>query len=320
MPGWNDVLSNIASTGSAHDVVRRQCIRELHRYTQRNVVVYYSGWLEKQDLMRGGVTGFEVNDSDKNGFMAVVHKLDRNVGLDLILHTPGGDIAATESLVDYLRAMFDGDVRAIIPQLALSAGTMISLSCKEIVMGKHSSLGPIDPQVGGIPAHGIVEEFNRAAAEIAADPTKIPIWQPIIAKYSPALVGECEKAMTWGREMVQKWLVTGMFQPEPSGNLAVESTNVEESTARAKVVLDELADHALTLSHARHISASRALELGLKVSMLEDDQELQERVLTLHHACIQTLAATPAIKIIENQNGIAQIRAVQFGQIPPQIS
>ena len=42
--------------------------------------------------------------------------------------------------------MFGTDIRAIVPQLALSAGTMVALACKEIIMGKHSSLGPIDPQ------------------------------------------------------------------------------------------------------------------------------------------------------------------------------
>jgi ClpP class serine protease len=49
--------------------------------------------------------------------MTVIHNMDRSKGLDLLLHTPGGDIAATESIVDYLRSMFGTDIRAIIPQL-----------------------------------------------------------------------------------------------------------------------------------------------------------------------------------------------------------
>ncbi len=106
-----------------------------------------SGWLEKAHLVAQGLTGTEVNDSDKNGFMATIHQLDRTKGLDLVLHTPGGNVAATESLVDYLRAMFGSDIRAIVPQLAMSAGTMIALASKQIVMGQHSSLGPIDPSL-----------------------------------------------------------------------------------------------------------------------------------------------------------------------------
>ena len=123
-------------------------------------------------------------------------------GLDLILHTPGGETAATESIVHYLYSMFGTNIRAIVPQLSMSAGTMIACACKEIIMGKQSSLGPIDPQFGNLPAHGIIEEFRRAYNEIKSDPSKIPLWQPIIAKYHPTLIGECEKAigrMIWLR-------------------------------------------------------------------------------------------------------------------------
>src|SRR5439155_11818059 len=125
----------------------------LHEYTKgRNIIAYYSGWLQKPHL--GGEPGVDVgiNDADKNGFMACIHQMDRSKGLDLILHTPGGEMTATESLVDYLRAMFGTNIRALIPQLALSAGTMIACASKEIVMGKESSIGPIDPQLAGLPA------------------------------------------------------------------------------------------------------------------------------------------------------------------------
>ena len=171
MANWDEVNTEIIKAGSTHDVIRRNYIRELHELTQRNVILYYSGWLQKP-----GLPGTELNDADKSGFMNVIHKLDAKKGLDLVLHTPGGETAATESLVDYLRSIFGADIRAIIPQLAISAGTMIACSCKEIKMGKHSSLGPIDPQFQGIPAHGVVEEFERAHKEIKEDPTKAAVW------------------------------------------------------------------------------------------------------------------------------------------------
>jgi ClpP class serine protease len=103
--------------------------------------------------------------------------------------------------------VFGGNIRAIIPQMALSAGTMIACACKEIIMGKHSSLGPIDPQLRGLPAHGVVEEFLRAHTEIKSDPSKAAVWQPIIAKYNPTLIGECEKSIDWSNEMVKEWLL-----------------------------------------------------------------------------------------------------------------
>lgn len=110
MPSWHDILQELGQRGSTHDVVRREYLRRLHEHTGRNVIIYYSAWLQKP-----GLGGTEVNDADKNGFMTVIHKLDRSKGLDLILHTPGGETAATESLVDYLRAMFGTDMRAIVP-------------------------------------------------------------------------------------------------------------------------------------------------------------------------------------------------------------
>ena len=169
MPNWNQVLSEIEeSKKSGHfsiDIIRRKYLRELFNKTGRNVIAYYSGWLQKPD-----VRGVLINDDDKNALMAAIHGLERKSGLDLILHTPGGEVAATESLVDYLRTMFGANIRVIVPQIAMSAGTMIACACKEIVMGKPSNLGPIDPQFNGIPAHGVIEEFKRAKEEIKADP------------------------------------------------------------------------------------------------------------------------------------------------------
>ena len=294
MPDWKQILDELQAAGSTYDVVRRKYLANLHNLTGRNVIIYYSGWLQKRD-----VEGTEVNDADKNGFMNAIHKLDRDKGLDLLLHTPGGDTAATESLVDYLRSMFGVNIRAIVPQLAMSAGTMIACACKEIVMGKQSSLGPIDPQYRGLAAHGVIEEFEQARKEIKAETSNISLWQPIIAKYTPTLIGECQKIITWSNEMATEWLVTGMFKDE---------LNKKE---KADKVVKGLGDHALTKSHARHLSYDKCKEIGLNVTPLEDNDVLQDAVLSVHHACIHTLGGTPAFKLIENHNGAAFIQLVQ---------
>jgi ClpP class serine protease len=135
MPDWSQVLNKVSAAGSTYDVIRRGYMHELHEMTGRNVIVYYSGWLQKP-----GIKGVDINDEDKNGLMTVIHQLDRSHGLDSILHTPGGDTAATESIVHYLRAMFGTDIRAIVPQLAMSGGTMVACASREILMGKPSSL------------------------------------------------------------------------------------------------------------------------------------------------------------------------------------
>jgi hypothetical protein len=294
MPDWYEILQEIQTAGSTHDIIRRNYLKHLHDVTGRNVIIYYSGWLQKP-----GLPGTELNDADKNGFMNAIHKLDRTKGLDLILHTPGGETAATESLVDYLRSTFSTDIRAMVPQLALSAGTMIACACKEILMGKQSSLGPIDPLYMGIPAHGVVEEFERAFTEIKADNVKAAVWQPIIAKYQPTFIGECEKAIRWSTDMVREWLLSGMLQGK------------ENAITIADTIIKELGDHALTKSHARHLSFERCRQMGLNVVALEDDADLQDAVLSVHHACIHTLAATSAHKIIENHDGVAFIQTFQ---------
>jgi len=294
MPNWNQLLDETKAMGSPHDVLRRKYLKDLSNLTGRNVIIYYSGWLQKPNT-----PGLGINDEDKNGFMTTINKLDRSKGLDLILHTPGGDTAAVESLVDYLRKMFGNDIRAIIPQLAMSGGTMIACACRVILMGKQSSLGPIDPQFNGIPAHGVIEEFERARREIKEDPSKIPVWQPIIAKYSPTFVGECQKAIQWSEQLVREWLKTGMF---------IEDTNPDEKINR---VIVELGNHAITLSHARHLSAETCDSMGLNIEMLENNQSLQDAILSAHHSVMLTLSLTPACKIIENQDGTAFIKIMQ---------
>lgn len=302
MPNWHSLLNEINQTGSQFDIIRRKYIQKLYEITERNIICYYSGWLQKP-----GISEASVNDFDKNGLMTVINGLEKTKGLDLILHTPGGDTAATESLVDYLYKTFNENIRCFVPQLAMSAGTMIACSCKEIWMGNHSSLGPIDPQYGGIPAHALVEEFKRAVLDISVNPAMIPVWQPIIAKYRPTLIGECEKVITWSNKMVEEWLRRNMLKNDP---------NIEN---KISTIMSELADHSVNLAHNRHLSADKCISIGMNIKKLEDDQQLQEAILSVHHAYIHTLSSTAAIKIIENQNSIALIQQAQMMMLPQNI-
>ena len=224
--------------------------------------------------------------------MAAVHNLDRSKGLDLLLHTPGGDLAATESIVDYLHRMFGTNIRAIVPQLAMSAGTMMACSCYAIIMGKESNLGPIDPQFGGIPAHGVLKEFNEAIGAIKKDPGSISIWQVIVGKYHPTFIGECRHAIKWSSKMVQSWLERSMFAGDANPR------------TRATKAVKYLSDHDSTKNHARHITIEQA-ERILIIERLEDDDEMQDLVLTVHHAFMHTFGNSKAVKIVENHNGSA---------------
>lgn len=302
MPNWNAVLSEISRCprNDALDYIRRKYLKQLSKKTGRNIIAYYSGWLQKPRI-----AGVEINDSDKNGLMACIHGLDRDLGLDLLLHTPGGDIAATESIVHYLRQMFATDIRVIIPQLAMSAGTMIACASKEMVMGKQSNIGPIDPQYNGFPAHGVLAEFERALRETKEDPGSIPLWQVVISKYHPTFIGDCQHAVDLANSMVSEWLCTGMFKHE------------SDKKDKARRVTEKLNNHNDTKMHARHIHIEEAKQIGLNVKQIETDfdSRFQDLILTTHHAFMHTLANSPAIKIIENHKGNA---IVQFGNFPVQ--
>lgn len=292
MANWNQISENVRTRGSTFDIVRKEALAKLHRHTKRNAIIYYSGWLQKNspELQQP----LSINDMDMNGFMTAINGLDTSLGLDLILHTPGGEVAATEAIISYLQSKFE-NIRVIVPQLAMSGGTMIACSAHQIVMGKHSSLGPVDPQIGGVPAHGIVEEFQRAHDEIRTDPSKLAVWQFVLQKYPPNLVGECQKAIDWSGEIVEKNLRERMLNGKE---------NIDDLVARVK---EELCNHAVSLSHSRHLPAEKCREIGLEILNLEDDQKLQDLVLTVHHATMQTIFNTPAFKIIQNHKGQAFI-------------
>ncbi|MDR1026905.1 MAG: hypothetical protein LBL46_00630 [Rickettsiales bacterium] len=290
MPNWNAVgkeISDIAQSGhpAPFDYVREKYLEQLFRATDRNVISYYDAWLQKKGYQGG------IDDEDINAFMSVIHGLDRRKGLYLILHTPGGSIVAVESLIKYLMKMFDNDVVAIIPQISMSAGTMMACACKEIIMGKQSSLGPIDPQInGGFPCQGIVDEFNSACEAIEKRPATTPIWVEMVSKYQPSLIGECQKAIQLSENLCKYLLKNNMFAS------AADKDEISDS------IVNWLSSHNEAKTHGRHFDIDTCKRNGLKIRDLESDNKFQDIILTLHHAYIHTLANTFVGKIVENHN------------------
>lgn len=303
MPAWNELLNETKAAGSVHDVIRRRYMRRLFNYTKRNTILYYSGWLQKPQLLREPGVALGISDADKNGFMSVIHGLDRRKGLDLILHTPGGDMAATESLVDYLRSMFGNDIRAIVPQLAMSGGTIIALACNKILMGKESSIGPIDPQFGALAATGLLQEFETIRKDIQKDHANALLWEPVLRKINPGFITECQNAVKWSKDMAKRFLSENMFAGD------------REAAAKIDRVIEHLTEKTSTITHGRHIALAEAKTIfGDHIVELEEDDKLQDMVLTVHHACIITLQATSCYKMIENHadRAFMQLAQVQF--------
>jgi Serine dehydrogenase proteinase len=314
MATFGEVLREIQDTNyerqreGVSDPVRRKYLEALHRLTCRNVVVYYSAFLQRQGPEHFFST--QINDEDKHGFMATFAGLDFDRGLDLILHTPGGDVAATESIIDYLRNKFGRDIRTIIPQISMSGGTMISLAGRQIIMGSHSNLGPIDPQIGGRPAIAILAEFEKAREDIINNPNNALLWQPILQQYAPTLLSAAQQSIQWTREIGRKTLVEGLFKDQPDAG-----KNADE-------IVGFLLSHDLHKAHGRHLHRQELRAQGLEIVDLEDDDRLQDAVLSVHHACMITVGNHNVNKLIENHNGITHAKVVGMGmqmQMPLQI-
>lgn len=289
MPSWSEILKEVQQYSDPGKVLfekRKEYFSKIKNKTGRNVIAYYSGWLKKADAPQ-----VSISDLDKNAFMSAVYGMDKSLGLDLILHTPGGDLAATESIVDYLKSVFNKDIRAFIPQISMSAGTMIALSCKEIIMGKQSSLGPIDPQMGGIACQAVLDEFEKATKDIESNPATLGLWQTIIGKYHPTFLTACDNAIRWSAELAEKWL------NEVDPNIEVER------------VKDLFLNHKNSYSHSRHISKEECKSVGLNIVDLECDQELQDAVLSLHHCYTIYIDMSQTSKIVENHSGGAYVQS-----------
>jgi ClpP class serine protease len=292
MPHWGAILKEIqaekddAKGNSAAHKIRLKYLFNLNKLTGRNVICYYSGFLQ-----RPGIEGVAISDEDKHAFMDCVSGIDRRKGLDLLLHTPGGNIAATESIVDYLRGMFGDDIRAVIPQIAMSAGTLIACACKSLVMGKHSNIGPVDPQIYGFSAHAVVNEVMLAYQEIKQDPDKASVWHSILSRYSPGFVQLCQFGIENSRELTKKFLLDNMFKA---------TATEPETIAKVEKIAETLIDLSKNKSHDKHLLIDDCRRLELEVVELEGDKELQDAILSVHHCYMYILGNMNVVKAVEN--------------------
>lgn len=304
MPSWGEILQELQATipqpGAPPDFdgVRRKYLALLHELTSRPVILYSTDWLG------GGHPQSSINLEDMQAMMEVCKGLP-GPDLDLILHSPGGSAEAAASIVRYLRTRYK-HIRAFVPVAAMSAATMWALACDEIVMGKHSQLGPIDPQLvtpqGSIPARAILDQFDRAKRECSENPALLGAWLPILQQYGPALIEQCENAERLAKRLTTEWLVAYMFRDDA------------EAKQKADRVVEFFADHRTHQSHNLGISRAQALRRGVIVTTLERSQKLQDAVLSVHHAAIHTLNG-PAVKIVENHLGRGFFKIAQSFQL-----
>jgi hypothetical protein len=287
----------------------------MHGLTGRAVIVYATKWTMPNVGAVVPPDMLSITPNDIHGFMEALYGLtDRN--LDLIIHSPGGSAEAAEAIGLYLRSKFD-HIRVFVPHMAMSAATMLACAADQIVMGNHSFIGPIDPQLqlqtplGAriVAAQAITQQFEMAKTE-SADPAKIRAWLPMLSQYGPDLLATCLNASDLSKTLVTEWLTEYMFQGEQDG------------PQTAQGIASWLGDHSIFKTHGRPISRAVAEQHGLKILELESDQPLQDAVLSIYHAVAHSLAGTGAVKIIENHLGKAYLEMVQVQTmmvgVPPQ--
>lgn len=296
MASWNDLLQEVEAlpANKRSDWLAANLTKSLanlaHLRDDSNVLFYASAFLQKPQVPPPSI---QLTGEELNGFMSVVYGMDFSKPLTLMLHTPGGITNSAETVVAYLRQMFPA-VQAVIPTFAMSAGTMIALSADRLIMGKQSQLGPIDPQMPApgtgryVSARAIVDQFEVAKTEIIKNPAAAHAWAPVLQSLGPGLLQEARNALDYGEQMVSGWLETYMLAGD---------------AAAAKRAAKHFNDAATHKSHGRRIDRDEARSVGILVDDLEDDQELQEAVLTAYHVMTIAFEKGPATKVLTGHHG-----------------
>jgi ClpP class serine protease len=229
-------------TGRWYGMRRTQAIRAIEQAHATRVITM----IHRQE--RAGLFGFSVGRhidlEDAQTIIAAIKETPPDVPIDLILHTPGGLVLAAMQIARAVEA-HPAKVTVYVPVYAMSGGTLIALAADEIVMGEFSMLGPIDPQISGLPAASIVRARDSKPISDVWDITVV-------------LADVSEKALAQVKRGAVELLTPRMEQ------------------AAAEALADKLAGGTWTHDYA--LTAKEAAELGLpvKVSMPTDVLELMK--------------------------------------------
>src|SRR5712692_1822371 len=172
---------------------RQRLIAKIERQRNSRVILL----VHRQETM--SFLGFpvyryiDVDDSEE--VMRAIHMTDKEMPIDLILHTPGGLVLASLQIAEAIKK-HKGKVTAFVPHYAMSGGTLISLAASEIVMSEHAVLGPVDPQLGKFPAASMDKVIKKHPVAEIEDETLI-------------MADQAEKAIFQVRESVKELLKGG---------------------------------------------------------------------------------------------------------------
>jgi len=218
-------------TGRWYAVRRAQAIRAIEKSNASHVITMIHRQ-EKRSLF-GFTMSRYIDLEDAQTIIAAIKETPEDMPIDLVIHTPGGLVLAAMQIARALKA-HKAKVTVYVPVYAMSGGTLIALAANEIVLGEFSVLGPIDPQIAGLPAASIVKARNSKPIEGVFDLTLV-------------LADVGEKALAQVKQ----------------GAVELLEPRMEQATAEA--IAARLAGGHWTHDYA--LTASEALALGLPVKV-----------------------------------------------------
>src|SRR3989344_2275034 len=296
---WNDFIgqaqqSGQKMTGKDLFALRKACYEEIEKRRGRPLLVYATKFLE--GVPQGAPNFIDLTDVD--GFTDLINSVKGNGSVDVLLHSPGGRPDATERLVGLLRGKFD-EVNFLIPHSAYSAATMLALSGNSIILHPSAILGPIDPQINGVPARSIKRGFEKAKERIAKEgPEALPAYIPLIEKYSLELLELCEDSEKLSKDLVSAWLKKYMFKGE-------------KVDKKIKKAVSYFSDYDTHLMHSRPLPIDKLTAFGLKIELADDT--LQDLLWEAYILLNGFFNVSPFVKLYESAHGVSWGK--QFQQV-----
>lgn len=302
---WNDFIiaakqSGKPLSGQSLFEFRKTCYEEIEKLRERPLLVYATKFLE--GVPPGTPNVIDLPDVD--GFTDLINSVPSNTSIDVLLHSPGGRPDVTERLVGLLRGKFK-EVHFLIPHSAYSAATMLALSGNSIVLHSSASLGPIDPQINGIPARSIKRGFEKVKEKIAEEgPKTLPAYIPLIEKYTLELLELCEDSEKLSKKLVSTWLKNYMFKGEK---------NVGRKIKKAVSFFSNYDEHLL---HSRPLTLDKLAQFDLKIHLA--DSALQELLWEVYILLNGFFNTTHFVKLYENAHGVSWGKQMQQIFLGPQ--
>lgn len=299
MSTFQELVENIKDP-KEHQELRVSLIKEIQEVTKRKLVIYASDFNKSNPRIPNSI-----NQLDLTAFSDLIENIN-DKKLDILIHSPGGSAEATEQLVSMLRENFK-DIRFIVPRMAKSAATMLSLSGNSILMDDRSELGPTDPQVGipvpgginFVPAKAIINGFNKAKKIIEDEGADtLTAYLPMINKYDLHLFEICETSLKLAEDLVTQWLEHYMLY------------NYDDKTPLSEKISKKFLEHDDHKSHARPITITQAKKWGVVVEDMRDDNELRKSVWKLYCAIELFFDRSPAVKLYENAYGTSLMKNI----------